>query len=374
MTSDERRARRRERREARRAAKKAARQKGLTLEAVADGNALWRATKASASGVNWKASTQRYCKDWLRNAARARRTILEGGEVCRGFVHFDVCERGKVRHIASVHFSERVVHKSLCTNVLVPALYPTVVPSNTANQRGKGTHYAIALMKRQLARHWRLHGPEGYILQMDYVNYFGSIDHAALGDILSAGILDPGALALTRHLIDAQGSDGVGLGLGAEPNQISAVIFTNAIDHHVIETCGVEAFGRYMDDSYAIALDKDVLWGVLDEIRWMAADIGLEIHERKTRLVKLSHGFTFLNKHFSYEPSGRIVVRPARKTIVRERRKLKRLAAKHERGEIDMAAIVQQYQSWRGGLTHLDGHGAILRMDEHYKEHFGGMT
>lgn len=372
MTSEERRERRRERREALRRARRAERQAGLTLEAIADGNALWRATRGAASGVLWKASSQRYCKDWLRNAARHHQTILSGGEVCRGFIRFTVVERGKLRHIASVHFSERVVHKSLCQNALVPALMPNAVHSNSANQKGRGTQYALDLMKRQLARHWKLHGSEGYILQIDFTNYFGSIEHGPLKEMLRNELEDPRVAELACHLVDAQGS--VGLGLGAEPNQACAVLFPSSIDHHIIETCDVEAYGRYMDDSYAIALDKDVLWGVLDEIRWMANDLGLAVNEKKTKMVKLSHGFTFLNKHFSYEPDGHIVVRPTRKTIVRERRKLKKLAAKHERGEIDMAAVAQQYQSWRGGLAHLDGHGAILRMDKLYKELFGGMT
>ena len=113
MNSEERRAARRKRREEKRAKAKAERVKECTLETVADLNSLCRASKQAACGVMWKASTQRYMKDYLRNAVKSRNDLLEGRDICRGFIRFDLWERGKLRHISAVHFPERVVQKSL---------------------------------------------------------------------------------------------------------------------------------------------------------------------------------------------------------------------------------------------------------------------
>ena len=108
MNSEERRAARRKRREERRAKAKAERVKACTLDTVADLNSLCKASKQAAGGVMWKSSTQRYMKDYLRNAVKSRNDLLEGRDICRGFIRFDLWERGKLRHISAVHFPARV--------------------------------------------------------------------------------------------------------------------------------------------------------------------------------------------------------------------------------------------------------------------------
>lgn len=370
MTSEERRERRYRRRVARREAKRRERLGGCTLESVADLGNLVRAAKDAASGVRWKTSTQRYEKDTLRKCAKARDTLLGGGEVCRGFMHFDLYERGKLRHISSVHFTERVVHKSLSQNALVPALEPSLIDANTANQRGKGTWYALATIKRQLARHYRRHGTDGYILQVDFKDFFSSIPHGPLLEMVDAALDDERVVALVRHLVESQ--DARGLGLGSEPNQIMAVAYPSRIDHHVTECCGVEAYGRYMDDSYAIDVSKESLWRTLSEIEWLCDELGLTINRGKTHIVKLSHGFIFLKKKISYDVNGRIIMRPCRQTIVRQRRKLKALRRLWMRGEIGIDQITQSYQSWRGGMLMLDAHRTVLSMDKLFRRLFGG--
>ena len=370
MNSEERRERRYQRRKARREAKRRERLKDCTLDAVADLGNLVKASKDAANGVRWKASTQRYEKDRLRHCAKARRTLVEGGDICRGFMHFTVIERGKTRHISSVHFSERVIHKSLAQNVLVPAITPTLIDANTANQQGKGTHYALRTIRGQLARHYRKHGAEGYILQVDFRDYFNSIPHGPLLEMVDSLLDDKDVVALVRRLIECQGERG--LGLGSEPNQIMAIAYPSRIDHHVTECCGVEAYGRYMDDIYVIDASKERLWSTLSEIEWLCGEMGLTIHRDKTHVTKLIRGFTFLKKKFSYGPNGRIVMRPCRETIVRQRRKLKGLHRLWLAGEIDLEQVTQSYQSWRGGILRLDAHRTVLSMDRLFHDLFGG--
>ncbi len=256
MNSEERRAARRARREEERARKRAERSDGLTIESVADMNALYRAQREAARGVGWKASTQRYQIDWLLNINRMRRDLMTGRDFHRGFHEFDIVERGKRRHISSVHFSERVPQKSLTQNVLIPALRPSLIDRNAANIKGKGVSYSLNALKRDLVRHYAKHGKEGYILLVDFADYFASIDHGAVKSMIASSVDDPGARDLALRFVDVQGERG--LGLGSEPNQIEAVSLPNPIDHFVTEMLGVEAYGRYMDDSYMIHGSKQV--------------------------------------------------------------------------------------------------------------------
>ena len=372
MNSDERRAVRRKRREEARAKAKAERVKGCTLEAVADVNALCKASRQAASGVMWKASTQRYMRDYLRNAVKSRNDLLEGRDICRGFIRFDLWERGKLRHISAVHFPERVIQKSLSQNALVPAIVPTLITANSANIKGRGTDYALKLLKRDLAEHWRRHGAEGYILLGDFSDYFARIAHEPVKEQVARALLDGRVVALEHRLIDVQGD--VGLGLGSEPNQICAVAHPNRIDHYVTEVLRPESYGRYMDDFYLVHTSKEYLKDCLACIRRECSCLGITMNERKTGIVKLSHGFTWLKKRISITSTGRIVVKPSRDSVTRERRKLKKMARLVADGKMTVEQVAQSYQSWRGGMKRLDAHGAVLSMDRLYRELFGSIS
>lgn len=368
MNSEERRAARRARREEERARKRAERSDGLTLESVADMNALYRAQREAARGVGWKASTQRYQIDWLLNINRMRRDLMTGRDFHRGFHEFDIVERGKKRHISSVHFSERVPQKSLTQNVLIPALRPSLVDRNAANIKGKGVSYSLNALKRDLVRHYAKHGKDGYILLVDFADYFASIDHGAVKSMIARYVDDPGARDLALRFVDVQGERG--LGLGSEPNQIEAVSLPNAIDHFVTEMLGVEAYGRYMDDSYMIHGSKQYLRVCLALVKERCAALGITVNDRKTRIVKLSRGFVFLKKKIFYGENGKVVMRPCRDSITRERRKLKKMRAMVERGVMTMEDVLLSYQSWRGSLSGLDAHGTKLSMDALFRDLF----
>lgn len=114
-----------------------------TLEDMTDSDALLRSANACASGVRWKASVQRFEIDKLRWLASIRKEIENQTFKGRGFKRFDIVERGKLRHIQSVHISERVVQKLLCNEILKPVVYPRLIYDNTASQEGKGTELAL---------------------------------------------------------------------------------------------------------------------------------------------------------------------------------------------------------------------------------------
>lgn len=368
VNSDDRRIARRIRRDAKRAKNRAKRIEGCTFDAVADVNSLYEAAIKAKKGVSWKASVQRYQMRVLRNVVKTHDDLMAGKDIRRGFTEFDIMERGKLRHISSVHFSERVVHKSLSTNALVPAITPTFTPGNSANIPGRGTDYAIRRLKMQLARHWRLHGSDGYILLVDFSDYFANIDHGAVKQMVRRALDDEKVISLTESLIDSHGE--VGLGLGSEPNQILAVALPSRIDHWAEEMPNLEASGRYMDDSYYIDMDKQKLRLVLACIEILCDELGIKINHRKTRIVKLSRGFRFLKKRFLYSPTGKVIVRPCRDSITRERRKLKSMRKMLDNGEITMEQINVSYQSWRGGMKRLDAHQTVMSMDALYKTLF----
>lgn len=64
---------------------------------------LYESFKKCCCGVNWKSSTQRYKANALQNIAETLSLLQNNKYKSRGFYEFDIVERGKARHIKSVH-------------------------------------------------------------------------------------------------------------------------------------------------------------------------------------------------------------------------------------------------------------------------------
>ena len=261
-----------------------------------------------------------------------------------------------------MHFSERVIQKSFTQNALMPSVRPTLIYDNAANIKGKGTSFAVMRAKKLLADHYRRHGSEGYVLQADFSDFFASIPHEPVNRLIDSISEDARLTALGRHFVDTQGD--VGLGLGSEPCQICAIAFLSPLDHLICECCGVEGYIRYMDDLICVHTDKVALQCVLAVVRDKCASLGLTLNEKKTHITKLTRGFTFLKKRFSYSETGKVVVRPCRESITRERRKLKKQASLVAQGKMTFTQWVQSYQSWRGSIMGLDSRKTLAAMDE----------
>lgn len=156
MTSEERHAARRARREAKRREK---RMRDLApydnFETVADLNHLIDAARLSSRGVGRKASVQKYNMNLAWNVQETREKLLAGVDIRQGFIEFDLHERGKARHIKSMHFKERVVQRCICDRALVPILSRSLVYDNGASLAGKGTERihpgGVRLMLNKLA-------------------------------------------------------------------------------------------------------------------------------------------------------------------------------------------------------------------------------
>lgn len=367
MTSEERKEARYKRRKAKRKAKKKPLLDKYNFDRVVSLDSLDEAARLAARGVSWKASVQRYRMNKLVNIYDTRERLLKGDDIRKGFNCFWVCERGKQRFIQSVHFSERVVQKSLCRNALIPVLTKSLIYDNGASQEGKGTQFALDRLKVHLERHFRHHGKEGGILLIDLHDYFRSIVHEVLKEIYLGTFDDERLITLVFQFIDAFDK---GMGLGSEVSQISAIAYPNRIDHYIKEVLMIKGYGRFMDDSYLIHEDISYLEKCRDRIRQMYHDIGIEFNEKKTKICDLKHGFTFLKtRHFITE-TGKIIRKPCRDSITRERRKLKKQAKLVDENIMTFEQVRVSYASWKGSMAHRDAYRTVSNMDKLFNKLF----
>jgi len=131
-------------------------------------------------------------------------------------------------------------------------------------------------------------------------------------------------------------------------------------------------YGRYMDDTYIIHPNKDFLKTLLKEIEEICGRLGIVINKKKTQIIKLSQGFTFLKIRYIYGEHGKIIKIPCRNSITRERRKLKKLKNFSLAGRITPEEICEQYKSWRGNLIKYNAYKSVRSTDALYKSLFWG--
>lgn len=305
-------------------------------------------------GVGWKPSVQRYMSELCLQSARTHKSLMEGKDIRKGFYEFTIHERGKVRNIKSLRFSERVVHKAFAVNALYPIFTNSLIYDNYASQKGKGTALALKRMKLFLQRHYRKYGREGGILLIDLSNYFGSIDHKVLCDMYDKAFKDKRLAKLGKMFVEAYGD--VGLGLGSETCQVNAVRYADRVDHLAKDKLGIKLYCRYMDDTGIIHRSVEYLKEVLAVLEKAYADIGITLNRKKTKICDLKHGFTYLKNKFYLTETGKVIIKPCRATVTRERRRLHRQARLVERGLLDYDDVASSYYSWRGSA-----YGAGLR-------------
>lgn len=322
------------------------------------------------NGVRWKGTTQTFDITKYRKCAKLKEELENGTYKSDGFREFYINERGKTRFIQAVKIEERCVQKSLCNNVMKPEILPKLIYDNSASIKGKGTDFSLDRLKTHLEKHYHKHGRQGGILTVDFKNYFGSIDHDKLLNILQQTFNDDEVYYFLKQFVEAFDE---GLGLGSEISQISAIYFPNVVDHYIKEQLHIKGYGRYMDDSYLIHEDIDYLRYCLAEIEKICNELGITINKKRTMITPLTKGFVFLKKRIYLQENGRVSMRLTQKNISSRRRKLRKQKENLDSGKLTMETISQSYQSWRGYAAKYDSHKTLQSMDKLYFELFGVM-
>lgn len=329
---------------------------------------LYKSYIKCRSGVGWKASTQKYIAQAPTNVYKTYKKLLDGKYRSDGFYEFDLYERGKHRHIKSVTMNERVVQRCLCDYALVPVMTRTFIYDNGASMPNKGYHFAIRRLERHLQYHYRKYGTEGYILLFDFSKFFDNISHTLIKRMLKREFQDERLLNLIFHFIDAFGDRG--MGLGSQVSQTLALASANRLDHFIKERCRIRGYGRYMDDGYLIHHSKKYLQYCLKWIRKMCDLLDIKLNEKKTQIVKLSHGFTWLKVRFFILPSGKIVKKIYKKSVTRMRKKLKKFVKYVDDGKMTHKDVYCAFQSWKAYAKHFNAYYTVKNMIELYDSLF----
>ena len=324
-----------------------------TLQGLFELNTLCECTYECTKQSRWKETTQRYIANMLPLNIDLREDVLNGRYAVQPTTDFLLNERGHIRKIEAPVVRDRIVQKTLTKHVLTPSLRPYLIYDNYASLTDRGTHFARRRLEVMLRRYMSKNGTDGYILLIDIRKYFENVDHEVLKDLIAPKLAkEPReVIDLIHYVIDTSSHSEKGLNLGSEAPQIFAVYYLNPIDQFVKVVKGIRYYGRYMDDIFVIGKSKIELTHLLTEIKEKLSELKLEINEKKTHIVKLNHGFTFLQVKYNILPSGRILKRLSHGKIVREKRRLKAFKRMTDRGQMTENDVLLCYKSWRGTVV-----------------------
>ena len=322
-------------------------------------DALYEGLRKSCLGVKWKTSVTKYWMNGLVNTYKLQQSLLDGTYKIGEYQRFMIYEP-KVREIVATRIKDRQFQRSLCDNVLYPALTKSFIRDNCACQYGKGVNDALDRMDAHLHKYYRKHGADGWALKCDIHHFFAETRHDVIMAAVEKRIKDERVIEHVRKIVDSYGGDR-GIGLGSQVSQLVELTVLDDFDHWVKEVLQVKYYIRYMDDFILIGDDKAQMRHFLELIREKLNAIGLELNS-KTQIYPLRQGVKFLQWRFVLTPTGKVVRKMSHQSMRHERQKLKKLS-KFASREI----LEQSFQSWRAHAEHGNTYKVVENMKEYMK-------
>ena len=376
-------------------------------EILCDANSLYRAYKASVKGSKWKETTQRFMLKFLIYIFGIRDELLNRTLQNGPVGEFLQNERGRIRPITSRTVKDRIVRHALCDELLLPAVRKKIIYDNGASIKGRGISFSRNRFEVHLRKFYREYGNNGFILFGDFSKFYDNIIHEIAKrellklfdddefiDWLLTLIFD-GFKIDVSYMTDEEYATCMedlfvkleyrdipkskltgekwmrkSVDIGDQLSQVIGIYYPYPIDNYVKYVRSQKYYGRYMDDWYIISPSKEELLDILEHIKVIATDLGIHVNDKKTRIVKVSSTYKYLQIKYTLTSTGKVIKRinPVRVTAMR--RKLKKLAVKVENGEAVYEDVENMFRSWMGNYYKLLSKLQRQHLIELYEELF----
>ena len=277
----------------------------------------------------------------------------------------------KRRLISAAPFRDRVVHHALC-QIIEPIFERRFIGDSYANRVGKGTHRALDRCT-QFMRRFK------YVMPLDVVQFFPSVDHTMLRGILARAIHDGDTLGLIDLIL--QSGEGVladdydmvwfpgddlpaaarprGLPIGNLTSQFWANVYLNEFDQFAKRRLGIVGYVRYVDDIVVCGDDPARLRAWHAALIARLAALRLIVHSRQPQPRPVGEGLPFLG--FTVYPTHR---RLKRRKVIYAGRRLTDVSRRASQRALSVSAWRACVQAWIAHARHGDTWGlrrALLR-------------
>ena len=158
---------------------------------------------------------------------------------------------------------------------------------------GRSPHQAMRKIYRELLKGYE------WIVDADLEDFFGSVQHEKLIDMIAEKVSDGRILKLIRKMLKAgymeQGIRHLtpeGTPQGSVISPLLSNIYLNQFDHEM-ESRGYK-LTRFADDWVVLCRTRGEAIKALEEAREVLKSLGLTIHPEKTKITHINKGFEFL--------------------------------------------------------------------------------
>ncbi len=359
-------------------------------EIVCDANNLYKAYKASIKGSKWKEKTQKFMLSFLRYIFEIQDDLINRTLMNEPPYEFVLSERGRIRPITSIQIKDRIIRHVLCDDVLLPQVKRHIIYDNGASIKKRGISFQRKRFEIHLHQYYEKYGTEGWILFGDFSKFYDNVIHAIakrellklfdddefidwLLTIIFKGFeIDVSYMTdeeyahcnntlfnkleyrkIPKELRTGEKWMAKSVNIGDQLSQVIGIYYPNQIDTYVKYVRSQKFYGRYMDDWYIMNPSKEELLDLLEHIKGIADELGIHLNEKKTRIVRFSSMFTFLQIKYRIFEDGTISKRLTPNKITAMRRKLKKLSAKVETKESAYEDVENMFRSWMGSFFKL---------------------
>lgn len=377
-------------------------------EIVCDANNLYRAYKTSVKNSKWKETTQKFMMNFLRYIFEIQDDLINRTLQNGPTQEFTLSERGRIRPITSIQIRDRIVRHVLCDEVLLPEVRKHIIYDNCASIKGRGISQQRKRFEIHLHKYYQEYGNEGWILFGDFSKFYDNIIHETakrellrlfdddefidwiLTLIFDGFKIDVSYMSeeeyascmtdtfnkleyrkIPKEQLTGEKWMEKSVNIGDQLSQVIGIYYPHRIDTYVKYVRSQKYYGRYMDDWYLMNPDKEELEDIFENICKIADEYGIHINRKKTRIVKISSTYKFLQTKYSLTASGKVIKRINPKRVTTMRRKLKKLAVKVENGEVIYENVENTFRGWMGANYKLLSKEQRKNLIRLYEELFG---
>jgi RNA-directed DNA polymerase len=188
---------------------------------------------------------------------------------------------------------DRVCQQAV-VQVLEPIFEPTFRDESFGFRPGRSTHMAMRRIWRQLK------AGNTWVVDADIADFFGTLSHSTLVDLVAERVADGKVLRLLRQFLEAGVlRDGqveptlTGVPQGGVASPLLSNVYLHVFDEKMAAACF--ALTRYGDDWVITCTTRREAERALTSARAvLEGELGLRVHPEKTRIVNVAQGFEFL--------------------------------------------------------------------------------
>lgn len=315
------------------------------MKKITDFDSLHESMTKCRKGVSWKPSVKSFVLNSEENLLRMERQLKEDTWK-NGTPKLVLITYPKRREALSIPFKDRIYQRSINDNSLYPQMTRSFIYANCACQTGKGTDFARKLIKKYLWNYFCNYGSDGWIVQIDIHGYYLNMRHKDVEHQIYCST-DPDTTRMSCGVLRDQYAGETGYNPGSQMVQIAGIALLDPVDHYAKEQLHVKYYIRYMDDFWMLLPTQEQAEKTYTETVEKIQAYGLEINEKKSHVVPLRKGFTFLGFRYRMTDTGKVIMTLNPDSVKHERKTLARMVNKSKRGELPLEKVEEHHNAWQ---------------------------